>query len=68
PPEWEGFQVTRRFRGAAYAIEVRNPNHVSCGVAEVRLDGQAIAGNRLPILGDGRVHVVEVVMGGRRDG
>ena len=63
PPEWEGFQVTRRFRGATYRIEVRNPAHISHGVAEVRVDGQAIAGKLLPIFGDGRVHQVQVVMG-----
>jgi cellobiose phosphorylase len=63
PPEWEGFQVTRCFRGATYRIEVRNPGHVAHGVAEVRVDGQAIAGKLLPIFGDGRVHQVQVVMG-----
>jgi len=68
PPEWEGFNVSRRFRGATYAIAVHNPEHVSRGVREVRLDGQPIAGNRLPILADGGTHRVDVLMGlkGRR--
>ncbi len=63
PPEWDGFQVTRRFRGATYEIAVRNPRHIAHGVAEVQVDGQAIGGNCLPVFGDGRVHQVQVTMG-----
>jgi N,N'-diacetylchitobiose phosphorylase len=37
PPEWDGFQVTRRWRGAVYQIEVLNPGHVSSGVAKVEV-------------------------------
>ena len=31
PSAWDGFRVRRRFRGATYEIEVRNPRHVSSG-------------------------------------
>jgi len=62
PSAWDGFTVTRRFRGATYVITVRNPAHVCRGVSQMRLDGQRIAGNRLPILNDGRTHQVEVVL------
>jgi cellobiose phosphorylase len=65
PAGWDRFQVTRRFRGAAYAIDVRNPAHVSHGVAQMRLDGRIIAGNRLPVLGDGKEHRVAVLMGSK---
>ncbi|MDR2374243.1 MAG: hypothetical protein LBD77_09170 [Bifidobacteriaceae bacterium] len=37
-PAWDGFSVTRQWRGATYRIEVANPRHVSAGVAEVRLE------------------------------
>ena len=61
PKKMKGFTVTRRFRGAEYVIEVRNPKKVEKGVAAVTLDGRALDGNRIP-LAPGR-HVVEVTMG-----
>jgi cellobiose phosphorylase len=63
PPDWQGYQVSRRFRGATYAITVRNPQHVSHGVAGVWVDGQRMGGNLLPVYGDGEVHEVEVLLG-----
>ncbi len=63
PAAWDGFTVTRRFRGATYAITVRNPEHVCRGVRQVRVGGQPVAGNRLPIFGDGQTHQVEIVLG-----
>jgi cellobiose phosphorylase len=63
PRRWGGFRLVRRFRGAVYQIEVRNPEHVSRGVRSVRVDGQPIHGNLVPIRKDGDVHEVEVVMG-----
>ena len=63
PAAWEGFTVTRRYRGATYAIAVSNPHHVSHGVAQVRVDGRPIAGSLLPVFGDGATHRVEVVLG-----
>jgi len=67
PPAWEGFTVERTFRGRRYRIRVRNPRHVSRGVASVELDGRRLEGNLLPAAaGDsapaGR-HEVEVLMG-----
>jgi len=63
PNGWEGFRVTRKFRGATYQIEVKNPNRVYRGVKSVRVDGREIASAVLPVLGDEQTHVVEVVMG-----
>ncbi|MDR1634476.1 MAG: hypothetical protein LBS27_06085 [Bifidobacteriaceae bacterium] len=39
PPSWDGFSMRREWRGGVYEIEVANPNHVSCGVASVLLEG-----------------------------
>lgn len=39
PRAWSGYKVRRTFRGAVYNIEVRNPNHVECGVKEMWVDG-----------------------------
>jgi cellobiose phosphorylase len=63
PSGWDGYHVTRRFRNARYEIEVRNPNHVSRGIQAVTVDGAPLAGNVLPIFGDGQTHRVEIEMG-----
>ncbi|RKF13242.1 glycosyl transferase [Alginatibacterium sediminis] len=58
PKSWEGFKVTRMFRGAKYQIEVLNPKHVSKGVVSVSLNGELIDGNTLPISNSGEHNVV----------
>ncbi|MGD2175344.1 MAG: hypothetical protein PVJ27_08070, partial [Candidatus Brocadiaceae bacterium] len=63
PPEWDGFRVERRFRGATYCISVTNPEGVSKGVKRVAVDGREIEGSLLPVFGDGRTHEVAVRMG-----
>ncbi|MGC9399481.1 MAG: GH36-type glycosyl hydrolase domain-containing protein [Anaerolineae bacterium] len=63
PPAWDGFKVSRTFRGAVYTIEVRNPRHVCKGVARLTVDGKALDGNVVPIFGDGDEHRVVVVLG-----
>jgi cellobiose phosphorylase len=63
PTNWNGFRVTRRFRGATYQIDVKNPTRVSSGARSVRVDGREIAGTVVPVFGDGKTHSVEVVMG-----
>lgn len=42
PTDWPGFTVTRRWRGATYAIGVRNPSGVSAGVVSVEFDGMLL--------------------------
>lgn len=63
PRKWDGFKVTREFRGSVYQIEAKNPDHVCKGVKSVRVDGKEVAGNVVPAFGDGRTHRVEVIMG-----
>jgi len=63
PGKWDGFKVTRVFRNAVHQIEVKNPHHVCKGVKSVKVDGQEIRGNIVPILGEGKTHQVEVIMG-----
>ena len=62
PHEWDGFTVSRQFRGNTYEITVKNPKHICKGVQSVTVDGKQIEGNVLPVF-DGGVHTVEVVMG-----
>lgn len=61
PAEWEGFTAQREWRGARYLIEVKNPGHVSKGVKELYLDGEAV--ELIPPQEAGSVHNVKVVMG-----
>jgi cellobiose phosphorylase len=63
PAGWDRFSVTRQFRGATYQIEVSNPEHRCQGVRLMRVDGREIEGKVIPILNDGQLHRVEVVLG-----
>jgi len=62
PASWEGFEVSRKFRGATYHIRVSNPDGVCKGVRSVLVDGHPYAGTLLPVFGDGDVHMVEVTL------
>ncbi|MBW4083042.1 GH36-type glycosyl hydrolase domain-containing protein [Paenibacillus sp. S150] len=63
PAEWDGFEITRVFRGDTYVIQIKNPEHVSKGVASLTLDGTAAQGNIIAPVGDGAVHHVVVELG-----
>jgi cellobiose phosphorylase len=63
PNDWKGFKISRKFRGALYEIEVKNPNGVSKGVKEVIVDGLSQASNVIPLFEDGEEHAVIVIMG-----
>ena len=62
PANWEGFSVFRKFRGAAYKLQVSNPEGICKGVRSITVDGEPIEGTLLPVF-DGGVHEVVVVMG-----
>jgi len=63
PASWEGFTITRKFRGATYEIKVSNPNKAQKGVKKMEVDGKEIAGNMIPILPAGKTYKVEVILG-----
>ena len=63
PKEWEGFTVTRKFRGAEYRIAVLNPDKVAKGVRRLAVDGKDVIDNVVPIFPAGGRHEVDVVMG-----
>ncbi|MNM27541.1 N,N'-diacetylchitobiose phosphorylase [compost metagenome] len=63
PAEWDSFEITRVFRGDTYIIQIKNPNHVSKGVASLTLDGAAVEGNIIAPVLDGGVHQVVVELG-----
>ncbi|MFY0628509.1 MAG: hypothetical protein JXR07_19590 [Reichenbachiella sp.] len=62
PKDWEGYNISRKFRGAEYKIEIIN-NGVNAGVKEVSVNGEIIEGNIIPIKPEGSVNHVVVNMG-----
>ena len=69
PASWSGFRVTRIFRGAKYSFEVRNPNHVQCGLKELWVDGERHCTTRgprekiVPQFEHGTSHTVVAILG-----
>ena len=63
PKAWDGYTITREFRGDIYKITVKNPKHVSTGVAKLTVDGKEVEGNILPLFGDKKLHEAEVILG-----
>lgn len=63
PESWDGFTVTRRFRGATYRITVENPDGVSKGVESITVDGREIHGRIVPVAAPGSAVNVEVLLG-----
>ena len=47
-------------------IEVTNPKKVGQGVKSITLDGKTIKGNMLTPVGDGKMHMVKVIMGTKK--
>ena len=73
PASWPGFSMTYRHRGSTsritrYEIAVENPDGVSHGVALAELDGAVLpsAASPIPLVDDGKVHAVRVVLGGEK--
>jgi cellobiose phosphorylase len=62
PKEWDGFKLTRVFRGATYNITVKNPGNISKGVAKMLVDGVEKQGNVVEAFANG-THEVEIVLG-----
>jgi cellobiose phosphorylase len=62
PKEWDGFEVSRRIRGATYEIKVINPDGVNSGVCSISVDGKKIDGTIVPYFDSG-IHEVELTLG-----
>jgi cellobiose phosphorylase len=63
PAEWDGFSITRKFRGTVYHIEVMNPDHISKGIKEMTVDGMIHRSDILPLFEAGTEHNVRVILG-----
>jgi len=63
PKKWDGFKMQRKFRGATYQLEIKNPDHLSKGVKEIIINGESQSSNKIPLLEKGKNHKVEIIMG-----
>jgi cellobiose phosphorylase len=63
PISWDGFEVTRKFRGAVYNIKVTNPQHVSKGIKRFTVNGKEISGNIILPADPGSENKIKVVLG-----
>lgn len=63
PPQWDGFEVTRQFRGSRYHIHVHNPRHASKGIQRMTVDGVEIDGTLIPLPDQPGEHRVEAWLG-----
>jgi cyclic beta-1,2-glucan synthetase len=63
PATWPAYSVSWRFGRTRYEISVTNPEHRSGGIVEAELDGNAYDPESIPLVDDGGVHEVKLVMG-----
>jgi len=64
PESWKEFEIKRTFRGSVYDIHVSNPNGVSKGVEQIKVNGKIIDGQTLPVFESGKYRV-EVELGSK---
>ena len=63
PKEWSKIRIIRHFRNTLYEITIDNPDHVSKGVKEVKIDGKRESSNLIPVLPSRRKTNVQIIMG-----
>jgi cyclic beta-1,2-glucan synthetase len=63
PASWDRFVVRWRQGKSLYVITVENPGHRNRGVSEATLDGAPVEPGAIPLVDDGAVHHLHVVMG-----
>jgi len=63
PSLWPAYEITWRFHDTRYEIAVSNPERRCRGVASAELDGAAVNASAIPLVEDGGVHRVRIVLG-----
>jgi cyclic beta-1,2-glucan synthetase len=63
PRHWPGFELQLRRDSTTWTIRVENPDGVEQGTAKVTIDGRQQAHGEIHLEGDGKSHVVEIVLG-----
>ena len=61
PADWKEISFRRKFRGDTYLVTVKNPDGKQSGASVVTVDG-APATSEIKLFGDGKEHVIEIVM------
>jgi cyclic beta-1,2-glucan synthetase len=62
PRTWPGFSLRCRIGRSVYDIEVENPDRITGGFSDAELDGEPVDAAAIPIVDDGEIHRVRVVM------
>ena len=62
PADWPEFTVTRKWRGATFNINVKNPDGVEKGIVQMTLNGESLTG-AIPIQKTDSHHDSQVLMG-----
>jgi cyclic beta-1,2-glucan synthetase len=63
PHAWPGFKVDYRFGNSHYKIHVENPHQANPGTPLIFLDGNPLPASQIPLVDDGQLHEVHVVIG-----
>jgi len=66
PTSWPEYAIAWQYRGTRYEITVSNPEHQCRGVATATMDGVTTNAAAIPLVDDGCVHDVRIVMGTQR--
>ena len=68
PSEWDGFDITRKYRGCNLDICVKNSGHAQCGIKEAFIDGKPadLYGERYLVISDdilnNQNHRIDIVL------
>jgi cyclic beta-1,2-glucan synthetase len=62
PSSWVEYRIIWRFLDTRYEITVNNAARRSRGVSKAEMDGEAVNAAAIPLVNDGRVHAVRIVM------
>jgi len=65
PSSWPEYRISWRVGGTRYEITVSNPARRCRGIATATLDGAQIDALVIPLVDDGAIHDVQVVLGDR---
>jgi cyclic beta-1,2-glucan synthetase len=67
PSSWHGYEITYRYQRTAYRIEIKNPDGLEHGRADVTLDGTQVEGGIIDLVDDGREHHVLAILVRKND-
>ena len=67
PASWPEYEVGWRVGATRYEIAVSNPSRRCRGVGEAELDGAPVDAGAIPLVDDGGVHRVRIVLGEPQD-